>query len=101
MGNETEPSNLPAQIADAIASVPKALVPGVVKALDRLLGAAIDIPVAKLAQVKAKIDAQTESYKLVEASIATSAALGAGAAITVKSAAYPLHWVFYHDTFHK
>lgn len=79
MGNETEPSNLPAQIADAIASVPKALVPGVVKALDRLLGAAIDIPVAKLAQVKAKIDAQTESYKLVEASIATSAALGAGA----------------------
>lgn len=48
-----------------------------VKALDRLLGSAVDIPVAWLAQKKAKIDAQTESYQLVEASIAQATALEA------------------------
>lgn len=76
---DQETSNLPAQIADALVSIPKALVPGVVKALDRLFGAAVDIPVAWLGQRKARIDAQTESYRLVEASIAQAAALGAGA----------------------
>ena len=75
---EQEPTNLPAQIAEAIVSIPKGLVPGVVKALDRLVGATVDIPVAWLQQKKAKIDAQTESYKLVEAGIAKSAASAAG-----------------------
>lgn len=70
--------DLPAQIADAIVSIPKGLTPGVVKALDRLLGAAVDVPVAWLNQQKSKIDAQTESYRLVEASIAKAAALDAG-----------------------
>lgn len=74
-----EPSNLPAQIAEALVSIPKGLTPRVVKALDRLLGAAVDVPVAWLAQKKAKIDAQTESYKLVETAIAQAVATGAGA----------------------
>lgn len=78
MTKETEPSNLPAQIASALVSIPKGLTPGVVKALDRLLGAAVDVPVAWLAQKKAKIDAQTESYKLVETAIAQAAASDAG-----------------------
>jgi len=43
------------------------------------MGAAVDIPVAKLAQQKAKIDAQTEAYKLVEQAIAKAAASEAGA----------------------
>lgn len=78
MNTGPESSNLPAQIADAITSVPKAMVPGVVKALDRLLGAAVDVPVAWLEQKKASINAQTESYKLVEASIAATVASDAG-----------------------
>ncbi|MFW8593089.1 DUF2806 domain-containing protein [Cribrihabitans neustonicus] len=74
---DQEQTNLPAQIADAIVAIPKGLTPGVVKALDRLVGAAVDVPVAWLHQKKAKIDAQTESYKLVERSIASSVASGA------------------------
>lgn len=74
-----EQPNLPAQIASALVSIPKALTPGVIKALDRLLGAAVDIPVAWLAQKKAQIEAQTESYKLVEAAIANTVATNAGA----------------------
>jgi alpha-D-ribose 1-methylphosphonate 5-triphosphate synthase subunit PhnG len=68
--SENGASNLPAQIADAFSSVAKSLVPGMVKSLDRLVGAAIEVPVAKLEQMRAKIDAQTESYKLVESTIA-------------------------------
>ena len=79
MGTESKPSNLPAEIADALVSIPKGLMPGVIKALDRLLGAAVDIPAAWLAQKKAKIDAQTESYKLVEGAIAQAVATTAGA----------------------
>ncbi|MFD2173965.1 DUF2806 domain-containing protein [Rhodobacter lacus] len=76
---EQEPTNLPAQIAEAIVSIPKGLTPGVIKALDRLVGATVDIPVAWLQQKKAKIDAQTESYKLVENAIAQAVATGAAA----------------------
>ncbi|AUQ56361.1 MULTISPECIES: DUF2806 domain-containing protein [Phaeobacter] len=76
---DQESTNLPAQIADALVSIPKGLTPGVIKALDRLVGASVDIPIAWLQQKKAKIDAQTESYKLVEASIAETVASGAGA----------------------
>ena len=72
-------NNLPAEIANALVTVPRALVPASVKALDRLIGSAVDIPVAWLAQKKAKIDAQTEAFKLVEASIAKAAAGQAGA----------------------
>lgn len=60
-------------------SVPHALIPASIKALDRLIGSAVDIPVAWLAQKKAKIDAQTEAFKLVEASIAKAAAGQVGA----------------------
>lgn len=79
MDEPPEHSNLPAQIADALTGIPKALVPGSLKALDRLIGAAVDIPVAWLAQKKAGIDAQTAAYTLVEAAIATTAATNAGA----------------------
>lgn len=73
-----DPQNsLPAEIADAIASVPKAWIPNTFKAADRLLGAAVDIPAAWLNQKKAQIDAQTEAFKLVEASISRAAAEGA------------------------
>lgn len=78
----TEPvgtPNLPAQISDAIVGIPRGLVPAAVKALDRLIGAAVDIPVAWLGQKRARIEAQTETYKLVEASIAKAAASEAGA----------------------
>jgi hypothetical protein len=58
-----------------------------VKALDRLIGGAIDIPAAWLAQKKAKIDAQTDAYKAVEAAIAKAAATEAGADPAVVSRA--------------
>jgi hypothetical protein len=75
---EPASSNLPAQIADAIVSIPKALTPGVVKAIDRLIAASVDIPVAWLHQKKAQIDAKTESYKLVETTVSKAAASLAG-----------------------
>jgi Protein of unknown function (DUF2806) len=74
-----EPLNLPAEIVDRLGPLPKALEPGVIKALNRLLGAAVSIPVAKLTQYKARIDAQTESYKLIEGQIAKAAASEVGA----------------------
>ncbi len=77
MSTDPEPSNLPAQIAEALVLIPKGMVPGVLKALDRLLAAAVDVPVAWLTQKKAKIDAQTESFRLVESSIAGAVAIGA------------------------
>lgn len=67
-------SDLPSQITDAIAGIPKALVPASLKALDRLIGAAVDIPVAWMAQYTGKIDAKTASYKLVEGAIAEAVA---------------------------
>lgn len=87
MDDPAPTSNLPAEIADAVLKIPKALVPASVKALDRLIGAAVDWPVAWFAQQKAKIDAQTEAYKLVENAIAKAAASNAGAdEATVKQA---------------
>lgn len=74
MSDDSAPKDLPAQIADAIASVPKALVPNAVKAFDRLLGAGIDIGVAKLKQYQAQIDAKTKSLTLVEGAIAKTVA---------------------------
>lgn len=79
MDEPDQPSNLPAQILNAISSVPKALVPATIKALDRMIGAAIDIPIAWLNQHKAKIDAQTQAYVLVESAIAKAAAAKAEA----------------------
>ncbi len=76
-------SNLPATFAEQIAGVPKALVPATLKALDRLIGGVVDIPAAWLAQQKAKIDAQTEAYKDVEAQIAKAAAAQAGASTAI------------------
>lgn len=64
-------------ILKTISGVPSALVPNSIKALDRLVGAAVDIPVAWLNQQKAKIDAKTQAFTLVEASIAKSAAIQA------------------------
>lgn len=71
---EEEAENLPAPIAGALAGVPKALIPASLKALDRLIGAAVDIPAAWLKQKKAKIDAQSAAYTAVEAAIGKSVA---------------------------
>lgn len=75
----SDQTNLPAQIAEAINGIPKSFVPSSIKALDRLVGATVDIPVAWLAQQKAKIDAQTNAYTVVEGAIARRAADEAGA----------------------
>lgn len=74
MNDTNEPSNLPAQITGALAGVPKALVPSCVMALNRLITASIDIPVAWLRQKAVRIETQTDAFKLVEASLANAAA---------------------------
>ena len=75
----TEPSEpVPPALRGALNGVPKSLVPATLKALDRLIGGAIDIPAAWLAQQKSKIDAQTEAYRAVESAIAKAAATEAG-----------------------
>ena len=73
MSQSAETPNL-ATIGGAIAGLPTALIPRSLKALDRLVGAAIDIPVAWLEQQKAKIGSQTHAYARVETAIASAAA---------------------------
>lgn len=87
MTSSPSSQNLPAQIAAAIAGVPAAMMPSCVKALDRLMGAAVDIPVAWLEQQKAKIEARTSAFKEVDAAIAISAATRAGMDSDITSAA--------------
>ena len=79
MSSEQSPKNLPAPIADALSEIPKAFVPATLKALDRLVGAAVGIPVAKLEQIKARIEARTEAIKTVELAVAAAAAAQAAA----------------------
>lgn len=78
MENEPEPTNGFAQVVDAVFSGLNGITPNAVKALDRLIGRSVDVPVAWLEQQKAKIDAQTASFKLVEASVAAAVASGVG-----------------------
>lgn len=66
--------NLPVTIGEQIASVPASLVPRSIKALDRLIGAAVDVPVAWLGQQKAKIDAQTAAFQAVETAVGKAVA---------------------------
>lgn len=79
MSDTDQSSNLPAQIAAAIAGIPPALVPACVKALDRLIGAAVDIPVAWFEYQKAKIVSRTEAFRTIDEAITTKAATKAGA----------------------
>ena len=79
MSDDSANPILPTQIAVAVGSIPKALIPASIKALDRLVGAAVDIPAAWLAQQKARIDAKTQAYVLVEGAIAKAVASGAAA----------------------
>lgn len=69
MSDLPEGSNLPAALSKGLFGVPAALVPRSIKALDRFVGAAVDIPVAWLEQKKAEIDARTKSLVSVESSI--------------------------------
>jgi len=78
MSDSDEFPDLPAALSRALVGIPAALVPSSIKALDRLIGAAVDLPTAILAQQKARIDAQTASYQAVERAIAVAAALEAG-----------------------
>jgi hypothetical protein len=64
-----------------ITEIPKALVPSSLKALDRLLGAAVDYPVALIRRETAKIESQTKAFEIVESAIAKSAGEIAGADI--------------------
>jgi hypothetical protein len=80
--SDKDESNLPAATSSLpawIADIPKALVPSSVKAFDRLLGAAVDYPVALIKRETAKIEAQTKAFEIVESAIANAAGEVAGA----------------------
>lgn len=78
MSNADNDSNLPVNIASGLAGIPQALIPASIKALDRLIGATVDIPVAWLNYHKAKIESKTESFRTIDAAITQSAAKKAG-----------------------
>lgn len=74
--------NLPEKasgLEDWLSATPKALVPSSLKALDRLVGAGVNYPIALINRATAKVDAQTKAYATVEAAIAKSAGELAGA----------------------
>lgn len=73
MSDDTLPS-LPAPLAAAVGGVPAAFIPACVKALDRLIGAVIDIPVAWLEQKKVQIQSKTASLQAVEGAISNAVA---------------------------
>ena len=76
MANEVQPSNLPADIAAAVTSVVHALIPSSLKALNRLVGASVEIPAAYLDRVAQRAKAKTNSYVAVEDAVAKAVALG-------------------------
>ncbi|MDF7774444.1 DUF2806 domain-containing protein [Sphingomonas sp. AOB5] len=70
-------SSVPAVATGAstwIVGIPKALIPSSLKAVDRLIGAAVDYPVALIEQKTAQIKTKTAALALVESSIASVAA---------------------------
>lgn len=72
--NDEPVENLPAPIASALGNIAQALVPNSIKALNRLVGAAVEVPVAWLERQKAKIEARTLSMTSVEEAVGRSAA---------------------------
>ncbi len=83
---DQETENLPAPdfaLPSWISGIPKALIPSSLKALDRLLGAVVDYPVALMKRETAKIEAQTKAFEIVESAIAMSAGEQAGTDIDV------------------
>lgn len=69
-------SGLPAGIANAITGVVHALIPSSVKALNRLIGAVVEIPAAHLERVSERTRAKTRSYVAVEDAVANAVAQG-------------------------
>ena len=69
MPSETEKSSSPKVVIDAVSMIPQGLVPGTIKAIDRLIGAAIDVPAAWLRQQTVKIEAKSQSLASVEAAV--------------------------------
>lgn len=78
MNEPSEASNLPAAITGGFAGIPAALIPASIRALDRLIGAAVDIPVAWLEYQKVKITSQIDAFRTVDAAIIKNAASKAG-----------------------
>lgn len=79
MANDEQLSNLPADIAAAVTSVVHALIPSSLKALNRLVGAGVEIPAAYLDRVAQRTKAKTKSYVAAEEAIAKAVALGVAA----------------------
>lgn len=71
--NDDDPK-LPSSFSGFLAEIPAALTPSVVKSLDRLLGAIVEVPVAWLEQQADHIKSKTESTRAIEMAVARAAA---------------------------
>jgi hypothetical protein len=76
MAEEETDANGTTDIAAVIGNIAGALVPSSVKALNRLVGAVIDIPVAYTERVSERVRAKTKSYVAVENAVAGAAERG-------------------------
>lgn len=87
MTNETSTPKLPVEIAEAVTAIAHGLIPSSVKALNRLIGAAVEIPAAYLERFPALIRAKTQAHVAVDEAVGKrAAALASGDDETVARA---------------
>lgn len=76
MSGEDNLPALPPEWATAITHIASELTPGVIKTLNRLIGAFADIPTAYVERVSARTRAKTQSYVAAEEAVARAVAQG-------------------------
>ena len=79
MSDEHQTPVVPSHVGAFLSGLSQALIPASIRVLDRLIGAAGEIPIAWLKQQTANIEAETESYRAVQRAIGTAAAAEASA----------------------
>lgn len=79
MASDEPTLNLPAGFENAFTGVVHALIPGSLKAVNRLIGAGVDIPAAYLERFVARARVKTKSYVAVEEAVAAAVAQGVAA----------------------
>ena len=79
MANEEPTPNLPIGFEHSFTNIVHALIPGSLKAVNRLIGAGVDIPAAYLERFASRARAKTKSYVAVEEAVAAAVAQGVAA----------------------
>lgn len=79
MADKDPIANLPVGLENAFTGVVHALIPSSLKAVNRLIGAGVDIPAAYLERIASRTRAKTKSYVAVEEAVAAAVAQGVAA----------------------